>query len=88
MDKKEWIETYKPKVDAEGNLITYDVVDDLDFIQSQDEKYVWSEIWDFDTDSPLLTSGLILDEDGASIWYLCEVPVPEGLPVVLEWEDE
>jgi hypothetical protein len=86
MDKQQWIDTYKPKQNQAGELIAFDVVKDLDFIKSQDERFVWSEIWDYDSDSPLLASGLTLDEDGAGVWYVCEVPVEQGLPIVFDWE--
>ena len=44
MDKEEWIKKYEPAVDQTGQLISYDAVDDLEFINEQDPNKVWFKI--------------------------------------------
>ena len=88
MDKDEWVARYNPLRDSSGEFVTYDVVEDLDFIQSQDEKKVWTEIWDFDSEQPFLVGGCVLDENGGISWYLCNEPWSEDDLDVVEWEED
>lgn len=87
MNKAEWVLEYNPKLDSNGNLIQFDVVDDIDFISSLDESLVWTEIWDFDSERPWLIPGCTQDEDGGISWYVCNKPwVDNG--IVIEWEED
>lgn len=88
MDKQEWTIKYQPILDANGNLVSYDVVEDLDFIKSQDENLVWTEMWDFDSEQPYLVGGCVLDENGGIAWYLCRKPWSESDLDVVQWEED
>lgn len=88
MDRTEWIATYEPLIDRSGNLISYDVVEDLEFIKSQNENLVWTEMWDFDSEQPYLFGGCILDEDGGITWYLCKKPWSESNVNIVEWTED
>lgn len=90
MDLQEWIKLYEPIIDGAGKIVSYDVVDDLEFIQQHDEENVWSEIWDFDSELPLLVPGCVLDENGGLQWIITKNPWSgdfSDLIVFLEGED-
>jgi hypothetical protein len=88
MDKAEWIEKYEPLVDQSGQLISFDVVDDLEFINQQDANKIWTEMWDFDSESPFLVAGCVLDENGGMAWYLCNQAWLEDDWDVVQWEED
>ncbi len=87
LDKSEWIARYNPLRDSSGEFITYDVVEDLEFINGQDQENIWTEIWDFDSEKPFLVAGCVLDENGGILWYLCKEPWSEEDMNVVEWEE-
>ena len=90
MDRNEWIEAYQPERDAQGNLIAYDVVEDIAFIERQDQSQIWTEVWNFDSELPLLVRGCVSDEDGGLRWFICKNPAVgehEDLIVYLDTED-
>ena len=88
MDRNSWIQTYKPKLNVDGTLIQFDVLEDLEFISGMANEYVWSEIWDFDSERPWLVSGCVLDENGGLSWYLCEEPWVGSDLILIEWEED
>ena len=90
MELIDWVATYYPMSDPDGNLIYYDVVEDVSFIESLDECLVWTEIWNFDSELPLLYPGVIADENGGLRWFVCNKPWSGNsgdLIVFLEIED-
>ena len=88
MDKNSWIQTYKPKLNVDGTLIQFDVIDDLEFVSGIANEFVWSEIWDFDSERPWLVSGCVLDENGGLSWYICEKPWEGSDLILIEWEED
>lgn len=88
MDKNSWVQTYKPKVNVDGTLIQFDVIDDLEFVSGIANEFVWSEIWDFDSERPWLVSGCVLDENGGLSWYICEKPWESSDLILIEWEED
>lgn len=87
MDKDEWILRYRPLLHPDGEFVTYDVVEDLKLIETQDEKKIWTEIWDFDSEQPFLVGGIVLDENGGILWYVCENSWSEDDLDIVEWEE-
>jgi len=88
MTKDAWIKTYSPKVNQDGSLAQFDVLEDLEFISGMANEYVWSEIWDFDSERPWLVSGCVLDENGGLSWYLYEEPWVGSDLILIEWEED
>jgi hypothetical protein len=88
VDKNSWVQTYKPKVNVDGTLIQFDVIDDLEFVSGIANEFVWSEIWDFDSERPWLVSGCVLDENGGLSWYICEKPWESSDLILIEWEED
>jgi len=88
MNRDEWIAAYEPKTNGFGELIRYDVVEDIDFVTSQPESYVWTEIWDFDSERPWLVGGCVLDENGGLSWYVCNKPWSADQLDPVEWNEE
>ena len=87
MNKEIWIETYQPRKNPDGTFEQFDVVEDLDFISSIEDKYVWTEIWDFDGERPWLVTGCVLDENGGLSWYVCDKPW-ESDQILVEWDED
>ena len=88
MKKEEWIQKYEPHRDASGNVVIYDIIENLDFIQSQKEENIWTEIFDFDSDQSILVGGVILDEDGGLTFYVCDKPWSKGEIDIVEWDED
>jgi hypothetical protein len=88
MNKADWIMKYRPLVNKSGELISYDVVEDLEFIGQQDSNKVWTEMWDFDSETPFLVAGCVLDEDGGLAWYLCNLAWVEDDWDVVQWVED
>jgi hypothetical protein len=88
VDRNSWIQTYKPKLNVDGTLIQFDVIDDLEFVSGIANEFVWSEIWDFDSERPWLVSGCVLDENGGLSWYICEKPWESSDLILIEWEED
>ena len=86
MNKSDWIEKYKPHKDKAGAVMVYDILEDLEFIKTQDEKKVWTEIFDFDLDQTLLVGGIVLDKDGGIAFYLTEIPWSDSNQEIVEWD--
>ncbi|CAN2187794.1 hypothetical protein MCELANE86_00470 [Candidatus Nanopelagicaceae bacterium] len=87
MNKEIWVETYQPRTNPDGTFKHFDVVEDLDFISSIEDEYVWTEIWDFDSERPWLVSGCVLDENGGLSWYVCD-KAWEGDQILVEWDED
>jgi hypothetical protein len=82
------MQTYKPRFDLGGELIQFNVIDDLEFISGISNEFIWSEIWDFDSERPWLVSGCVLDENGGLSWYLCDEPWVGSDLILIEWEED
>jgi hypothetical protein len=74
MELSEWISLYQPNKDSDGNLVSYDVVEDVSFIDEQDESFVWTEMWNSDSELPLLYPGCVPDDGGGLQWFVCKNP--------------
>lgn len=70
----EWIRKYQPRMGDDHIPYSFDVVDDMDEIMTFPENCIWSEIWDESTEEPVITNGLISDEDGAIAWFVTQIP--------------
>ena len=88
MNKNDWIEIYQPILNVNGEPIQFDVLEDLEEISNIPEEFIWSEIWDFDSERPWLVSGQVLDENGGLSWYQCEVPWVGSEQILIEWEED
>jgi hypothetical protein len=88
MDKSEWMTMYQPRMDSEGGLFQFDVVEDLSMILEIGDEYIWTEIWDFDSERPWLISGCVLDENGGLSWYVCDKPWTGDQSLLVEWEED
>ena len=86
----EWRERYRPienplKPGSEYFESGYEA--QTAFLLAQDPRCVWSEMWNWDSDSSNLRSGYVPFEHDAVGWYVCEVPVSEDFVFVELDED-
>lgn len=62
--EQEWTDKYKP----------IECIAEEELAIEVDEKYIWTEKWDWDNDRPFLVSGFLGEDHDAVSWYRCEVP--------------
>lgn len=69
----EWRAKYRPSINPSNGYDCY-MPGDEEKVLKNPEVNIWTEIWDWDENSPLMASGFLTEEQGAISWYVCEVP--------------
>jgi hypothetical protein len=69
----QWRKKYRPKLNPADGMDCYTPGEEEIVLEFED-SYIWSEIWDWDAQTPLMVSGFVSEEDGAISWYVCEIP--------------
>ena len=70
--ENEWRQKYKPTVNPTDGSDCY-VPGEEEIVLTYEEQFIWTEIWDWDANTPLMVSGFLSEEEGAISWYICEV---------------
>ena len=79
----EWRAKYRPKMNPSDGSDCY-APGEEDVVLENPEVNIWTEIWDWDENTPLMTSGFITEDQGAISWYICEIPWEGDAPLTAE----
>lgn len=71
--EEEWRAKYRPKTSLPNGYNNYSPGEEETVLKNPVQN-IWSEIWDWDNETPLMASGFFTEEQGAISWYICEVP--------------
>ena len=69
----EWRSKFRPTQNPANGYDCYTPGEEEVVLKFPNEK-IWTELWDWDEETPLLASGFFTEDQGAISWYVCEVP--------------
>jgi hypothetical protein len=71
--EEEWRAKYRPIVKLPNGYDCYSPGEE-EIVLKNPAQSIWTEIWDWDEETPLMASGFFTEEQGAISWYICTVP--------------
>jgi hypothetical protein len=69
----QWRKKYRPTINPSNGYDSYSPGEE-EIVLKNPVQNIWTEIWDWEEEAPLLASGFFTEEQGAISWYICEVP--------------
>jgi hypothetical protein len=83
----EWRKKFRPKLNPTTGFDCYTPGEE-DIVLENDDTFIWTEAWDWDSNIPYMSSGFMTEEDGAISWYVCEIPWEGDVLLIAEKSED